>query len=221
LGAARGQGTGTSPRLVWSERRAREGTCPGRRGSGRLGVPRERGQPPSCAGPGLGVREVGARSSLGSARAPPSKRGARHWDPLPTQAGAGSQPLPDFRVPVRWADAALARSLARREENGVGCTYLSEFGAHQDEEEEAEELPGRLHVSLPRPPSWHAGALVPALRGRGRAPGSAGPAPSAPGASALHGERVLRAVPAVPGRGAALRRPSSCAPPTPLTVGYI
>ena len=53
--------------------------------------------------------------------------------------------------------------------------------------------------------------LAPALRGRGRgrAPGSAGPAPSAPGASALHGERVLRAVPAVPGR-------AGRGPPRPL-----
>lgn len=51
---------------------------------------------------------------------------------------------------------------ARGEEDGVGCTYLGEFGAHQEEEEEAQELPGRVHVSLPPPTPWHAGPVLPA-----------------------------------------------------------
>ena len=61
------------------------------------------------------------------------------------------QRIPDFAGP------GPGGRLARREENGVGCTYLGEFGAHQDEEQEAEELPGRLHVSRRPPTSWRAG----------------------------------------------------------------
>lgn len=77
-----------------------------------------------------------------------------------------SQPrgqLPDF--------ARLSVALA--EENGVGHTYLGEFGAHHQEDQEAEELPGRLHVSrlLRCPGVWGLGAGGWRLRGRGRAPG--------------------------------------------------
>lgn len=184
-------------------------------GEWEAGGPEREGAASQPLGLGLGVWEEGARSSLGSAPPLPPSPARCTRAPSPARRQAASQPLRTCRSPCALG-GRRAPSLARGEENGVGCTYLSEFRAHQDEEEEAEELPGRLHVSLPPPPSWHAGALVlaPALRGRGRAPGSAGPAPSAPGASALHGERVLRAVPAVPGRGAALRGPSSCAPPT-------
>lgn len=186
-------------------------TCcpPNFSGRGRLRVLGERGTCPPprwrcwarAGGSWAGGRRPAplppSRVRVRGTRAPsPPRHGARGAEPLPTSPAPAGQP---------------PRSLAHREEDGVGRTYLSEFGAHQDEEEEAEELPGRLHVSLPRPPSWHVGALVlaPALRGRGRAPGSAGPAPSAPGASALHGERVLRAVPAAPGRA----RPSAAPPP--------
>lgn len=190
-------------------------------GEWEAGGPEREGAASQPLGLGLGVWEEGARSSLGSAPPLPPSPARCTRAPSPARRQAASQRLRTCRSPCALG-GRRAPSLARGEENGVGCTYLSEFRAHQDEEEEAEELPGRLHVSLPPPPSWHAGALVlaPALRGRGRAPGSAGPAPSAPGASALHGERVLRAVPAVPGRGAALRGPSSCAPPpAPARLG--
>jgi hypothetical protein len=104
------------------------------------------------------------------------------------------------------------RAGAWQEENGVGCTYLGEFGAHQEEDEEAEELPGRLHVSRPlgRPGVRGLGAAGRRLRGRGRAPGwgSGGGACSAAGAGGVRA--VLRRASALhiygPGSGAAASR---------------
>lgn len=145
-------------------------------GEWEAGGPEREGAASQPLGLGLGVWEEGARSSLGSAPPLPPSPARCTRAPSPARRQAASQRLRTCRSPCALG-GRRAPSLARGEENGVGCTYLSEFRAHQDEEEEAEELPGRLHVSLPPPPSWHAGALVlaPALRGRGRAPGSAGP----------------------------------------------
>lgn len=82
--------------------------------------------------------------------------------------GSPPQPQPRGQLP----DFARL-SVALAEENGVGHTYLGEFGAHHQEDQEAEELPGRLHVSRPlrRPGVRGLGAGGWQLRGRGRAPG--------------------------------------------------
>lgn len=112
-------------------------------------------------------------ASLGSS-APPLP------PPQPRGSGAGAggtgcaELLPDFA----GLAGGRAGAFARTEENGVECTYLSEFGAHQDEEEEAEELPGRLHVSLPPPTSWHAGAWARRRRRRQRGGGDADALPA-------------------------------------------
>lgn len=106
-------------------------------------------------------RASAAETQSRSARTPPSSPGRMTlWSP-PQPQPRGQ--LPDF--------ARLSVALA--EENGVGHTYLGEFGAHHQEDQEAEELPGRLHVSRPvrRPSVRGLGAGGWRLRGRGRAPG--------------------------------------------------
>lgn len=207
--------------------------------------------PPSCcplnsAGAGgprvRGERALQPRWARAGGPAGPGDRGARarvslHPSPPSSPAQPGRWPRPHPRAGRRAGRARRPRrSGIAREENGVGRTYLGEFGAHQDEEEEAEELPGRLHVSLPPRPCWHAepgcspaGGCVdadalprPWLGGgagcvpASSAPGAGGARAVLRGASALHVARVP--VPEVPaglggGRGAALgpsswRRPA-------------
>lgn len=103
----------------------------------------------------------GRSSSLRSARTPSSTPGAAGTlapspSPRPGAPGSGAPGRAEL-LPTLPGAPGPGGGVARREENGVGCSYLSEFSAHQDEEEEAEELPGRWHVSRPPPTSWRAG----------------------------------------------------------------
>lgn len=69
--------------------------------------------------------------------------------PLPQARGRPVLRSPPQHQPQGQLPDFARLSVALAEENGVGHTYLGEFGAHHQEDQEAEELPGRLHVSRP------------------------------------------------------------------------
>lgn len=151
--------------------RARQRLGPPARSSSRMTIGAKRPPPPPFEllsrewaarasgrkGPGLTV--LGDRAAVWGQPAPlPGSQLQLVPSPIPRpRARAGGRRAVRSGSPTLPGPGPGGR-LARREENGVGCTYLGEFGAHQDEEQEAEELPGRLHVSRPPPTSWRAGS---------------------------------------------------------------